>query len=498
MEQQDRQSRRRERFVWAGVTAVLAAVLFAVAIPTQVYGQSNRAGSERLLSMFEDVFRFVQNNYVDQVQAEELIQGALDGMFDSLDDPYSAYLSPDDMRNLTDTTQGQFGGVGMFIAKQGERANRTEDADENSPESDQSNASESGTGSDDNGYVEVVSPIEDTPAYHAGIRAGDLIVSIEGDTTEDISIDRVVERLRGRPGSDVTITIRRGRNNTFPVTLTRAIIEVPTVKRDMIGEEIGFLRVIQFTPYTNDRVTEAIDYFEKNGFSSMIIDLRQNPGGVLSGVVDTADLFFDDGVIVGTRGRRASENQVFRAEQGTEIDSDIPIVVLVDQGTASAAEILAGALKDRGRGFLIGETTFGKGSVQQVKQIGMGGFRLTMSKYYTPSGDYISGSGVSPNKSFSPPELSDAQIEAYSELRNNNRIQQFVEQHDKNPTQSEIRRFVTRLQENGNPLPDRELRKMVRDEVRRLNNNPTVYDLDYDLMLQEAVRMIREGELPSQ
>lgn len=497
MEEEQSRSRRRERIVWAGLTAVLAAVLFAVAIPTQVYAQSNQESSQRLLSMFEDVFRFVQNNYVDQVDAENLIQGALEGMFESLDDPYSAYLTPEEMRGLTDTTQGQFGGVGMFIAKQGEGAASREGG----AGTDGAGASNTGSAPATQGegsFVEVVSPIEDTPAYHAGIRAGDLIVSIEGETTADISIDQVVDRLRGRPGSEVTITIRRGRNNTFPVTLERAIIEVPTVKQAMIPGNIGFLRIIQFTPYTDDRVTEAINFFEQNNYSSMIIDLRQNPGGVLSGVVDTADLFFNDGTIVGTQGRSESENEVFRAEQGTEIESDIPIVVLIDAGTASAAEILSGALKDRDRAFLLGETTYGKGSVQQVKQIGMGGFRLTMSKYYTPSGTFISESGIEPDKQFSGPELSDAQISAYSELRNANRIQQFVRQHGNDPSEEAIEEFISNLQSNGNPLPERELRKMIRDEVHRLNNDPMVYDLEYDMVLQEAVRMIREGEIPAQ
>jgi len=340
----------------------------------------------------------------------------------------------------------------------------------------------------------VVSPIEGTPAYFAGVQSGDLIVRIEGESTAPLSIDEVLNRLRGRPGSEVNITLRRGRAHEFDVELVRDVIQVPTVRRDMIDDDIGFMRIIQFTPYTNDRVRDAIEHFEESGYSSLIIDLRRNPGGLLAGVVDTADLFLDGGLVVGTRGRSPRENEEFRASSGTAISDNIPIVVLIDGGSASAAEILAGALKDRDRAFLIGETTYGKGSVQQVRRVGDGGFRLTMSRYYTPSGTYIDKDGISPDKVVREEELSDDELEALATLRNQRRIARFVEQNP-SPSPAAIDSFLQQLEQDGIQLRESVVRRMIRDEVNRMDGVTQVYDLEYDSALQEAVRMLRGSEI---
>jgi carboxyl-terminal processing protease len=463
--------RRRERIMWVSVTAALVITLAAVVVPAAAFGQSSSSEQERLLDMFEQVFRFVRNNYVDEVEAEKLIEGALNGMFESLEDPHSAYLSQEEMRDLSDTTQGQFGGVGMYISKQA----RPEDSREPA-------------------YVEVISPIESTPADRAGLHSGDLIVAIEDESTEDLSIDEVVSRLRGQPGSEVEITIQRGDAQTFDITLTREIIEVPTVRHAMIPEEIGYIRIIQFTPYTDDRVLESVDEFQKQGYESLIIDLRRNPGGLLPAVVDTADLFFADGLIVGTRGRSPGENQQFRAGNGIDIPQEIPIVVLIDEGSASAAEILAGALKDRDRAYLIGETTYGKGSVQQVRRISTGGFRLTMSRYYTPSGDYIDDNGIEPDLVVEDPELSDEDLDSLARIREEGLIQEFV-RSNRSPSRREVTSFIEELREQDITLSERRIRKLVRDEVNRLSETDQVYDLEYDVVLQKAVDLLRQGEV---
>ncbi|TVR04102.1 MAG: S41 family peptidase [Spirochaetaceae bacterium] len=465
---------KRERIVWIAVATVLMAVLLAVLLPTDAFAQSTaqtrRSDSERALEMFSQIFRFVQENYVDEVEAEKLIQGALDGMFRSLGDPHSKHLSADEMRGLTDTTAGQFGGVGMYISKQPE--------------------TEAGAPS----FVEVVSPIEGTPAYFAGVQAGDLIVGIEGESTGPLSIDEVLTRLRGRPGSEVNLTMRRGRTHEFELALVRDIIQVPTVRHDMISGGIGFMRIIQFTPHTADRVRDAVDYFQRNGYRSMIIDLRRNPGGLLSGVVDTAGVFFDGGLVVGTRGRNPRENEQFNAAPGSIVPDSIPIVVLIDGGSASAAEILAGALKDRGRATLIGETTFGKGSVQQVRRIGDGGFRLTMSRYYTPDGTYIDQAGISPHKVVREPELSEEELESLTRLRNERRIARFVEANP-SPSTAQIDAFVAEFRRDGGELRESWVRRLIRDEVNRVAGVMLVYDLEFDIVLQEAVRMLRNSEV---
>ena len=465
---------RRERLVWLGITAALVMTLLVVIVPAAAFGQSSSSEQDRLLDTFEQVFRFVQNNYVDEVEARKLIEGALEGMFESLDDPHSAYLSMEEMRDLSDTTQGEFGGVGMYISKQSVPEDSREPA-----------------------FVEVISPIESTPADRAGLRSGDLIIAIESETTEDLSIDEVVARLRGNPGSKVEVTIRRGETRSFDVSLTREIIEVPTVRHAMIPENIGYIRIIQFTPYTDDRVKESVKEFENEGYDSLIIDLRRNPGGLLPAVVDTADLFFSDGLVVGTRGRSPGENQRFTAGNGVEVPGEMPVVVLIDEGSASASEILAGALKDRDRAYLIGETTYGKGSVQQVRRITTGGFRLTMSRYYTPSGDYIDKKGIEPDLVVKDSELSDEDLDSLARLQEERLVEEFVSEHP-SPSASQIDSFIERLREQDITLSERRIRKLVRDEVHQVNDVTQVYDLEFDIVLQRAVDMLRQGEIPLQ
>jgi len=467
---------RRERAVWASLTGVLLVIALVFTITPSVLAQ-NYSETDRVVDVFESVLRFIEQNYVEEVELDVLLEGALQGMFESLDDPYSTYLDAEDMRGLTDTTSGQFGGVGMYISKQ-----RTDNGDENS------------------GFVEIVAPIEDTPAFRAGIRAGDLIVALkdasdeEFESTEGLSIDEVVNRLRGTPGTEVTIRVRRGSRAVFPVTLERAVIEVPTVKYAMIPGDIGFLRIIQFTPRTAERIEAAIESFESAGYQSMIIDLRSNPGGLLTGVVDVADLFFERGTIVGTSGRMPQENERFTATDGSIVADDIPVVVLIDQGSASAAEILAGTLQDRNRAYLIGETTYGKGSVQQVRRLAEGGFRLTMSRYYLPSGRYIDEVGVEPDKVVTPPELSDEDADDYAELIESERIIDFVRANP-NPSEADVDQYVDTLQEEGFDVPDRWIELTIRNEVNRQNNVQIVYDLEFDEILQEAIRLLRTGEV---
>ncbi len=455
--------------IWMGVAGILVVHLFALAVVPGVVAQGRQGESEEALALFEQVFRFVERNYVDEMDADAMVEGALRGLFESLEDPHSAYLSVEEMRGLTDTTSGEFGGVGMYISKPinevGEPA-----------------------------YIEIVSPIEDTPAFRAGLRAGDRIVSVADVPTDDLSVDEAVDLLRGRPGTTVRVMILRGENLRFPVSLERALIQVPTVKWDTINDTIGFLRIIQFTPFTNDRVREAIDDFAAAGYEAMIVDLRSNPGGLLSGVVDVADYFFDGGLIVETRGRVAGESQRFTAGRGTIVDEDIEVVVLIDDGSASAAEILAAALKDRDRATLIGQTTYGKGSVQQVRSLGEAGFRLTMSRYYTPDGISIDEVGVSPDIEFVEPELSPEEQESYAQIREQELIREFVAGTPQ-PSNTEISRFIAGLRDEGIVLNDRWIRRLVRIEVNRVNNLTEVYDLEYDLMLQQAVALIEDGRI---
>jgi carboxyl-terminal processing protease len=338
----------------------------------------------------------------------------------------------------------------------------------------------------------VVAPIEGTPAYRAGVNAGDLIVAVDGESVVDLDIDEVLSVLRGEPGSSVTMTIIRGKSLRFDVKVVRDMIEVPTVRHDIIPDAIGYLRIIQFTPLTVERVEEALREFARRDYDSLIIDLRSNPGGLLSGVIDIADFFLSKGPIVSTRSRVPSENHVFYASsRNTIVEEDLPIVVLIDRGSASASEILAGALQDTGRATIMGEKSYGKGSVQQIKRVGDAGFRLTMSRYYTPLGKNIDKIGISPDVPVQEPELSDEEEQALSRIIEEELIKDFLSRYP-DPTDRDISTFERELSEKGIQLGDRYVRRLVRNERNRTNNNPPVYDLEFDLVLREAVNYLRD------
>lgn len=466
-----------DKLTWVGTACALFIFGLVVTFNPGISAQQSSQETQQYIDRIQYAFNFILQNYVDEVPAEELYEGAMQGLFDSLDDPYSYYLTATDMKDLTDTTSGKFGGVGLYISKPAES--------EADPQSD--------NGRD--AYIKVVAPIEDTPAYRAGIHAGDFITKIEDESTKKLTVDDVVDRLRGEPGSKVTVTILRGKDITFDVELKRSVIEIPTVKHDMINENIGYIRIIQFTPYTDERVKEALDEFKQKNYSKLILDVRQNPGGLLTSVVDTVDLLLSEGTIVSTRSRISQENEVFTADQKREVDPQVPIVVLIDQGSASASEILAGALKDTGRAALIGETSFGKGSVQKIIPFGQSGFKLTISRYFTPGGTNIDKVGIKPDIEVKEPELNEQENEDLKEIFEQRLITEFV---DENPDASEEQReqFVQQLkQEYDIDLENRLLRRLIRNEFHRRMDFPPVFDLKYDQQLQEAVERLEDGSI---
>ncbi len=460
--------RKTERVLWLSITLTLVAALTLVVLAPSVSAQSSGLTTENYLRLFETAYYLILRNYVDEVPPEQLFHGAMTGLFESLDDPYSLYLNEEELQSLTDTTSGQFGGVGLYISK---------------------DIYEEGNAFGRRPYVKVVSPIEGTPAYRAGIHAGDYIYQINGETAKDMTTDEVSNLLRGPAGTDVTVTILRGDNITFDVVITRAIIEIPTVKWDYIDRDTGYLRIIQFTPYTTDRVEEALKDFRRKGVDNIIVDVRSNPGGLLNSVVDISDFFFNNGTIVSTRSRIPGENEVFKAKSGTLVDDDTEIYVLVDNGSASASEILTGALKDRGRATVVGQTTYGKGSVQQMLMLGNSAIKLTMARYYTPSGVNIDKTGIEPDVEVEEKELNEQDIEDYRVLLEENLVGRFIDGNDK-PGTGEIDRFISSLREEGIQLEDNFLKIMIRNEINRRMDDPPVYDLEYDKSLQKAMELI--------
>ncbi|MDR2516515.1 MAG: S41 family peptidase [Spirochaetaceae bacterium] len=452
-------------FVWMAATVIFCAI-FVVASAPLARAQDQNGDSRRYMSLLQNVFDFVQQHYVDQIDPRLLYEGAMTGMLNALGDPYSVFLQESDMADLSENViQGSYGGVGLYIAKP------TGEVNGKPP------------------YVEVASPIEDTPGWRAGIKPGDLIIKINGEMTDALTMDEVLARLKGPAGVEVNLVIRRGRTLEFPVTLTREVIEVPTVKQAMIGD-IGYLKLISFSAMTVDRSREALERFAAQGYRALILDLRNNYGGLLSAAVGVCDLILDDGVVVTVRSRTERETQVLRARRQTLVPPNVPVVVLINRGSASASEIVAGALKDQSRAYLVGEKTFGKGSVQQVYPLDRTGFKITTARYYTPSDVNIDHIGIPPDREVLFPEFTDSDVENLARLMQANRIPAWVEEHPA-ATSAEFDRFCQELAaEYG--LDSLRLRRLVRDEQNRTVIAP-VYDLEYDVQLQEAVNILRGG-----
>lgn len=438
--------------------------------------QPKVSGDAQYLKNFLTVYNYLQQYYVEDVDEKTLYEGALRGMMESLQDPYTVYLDVQDMRGLTDTTSGNFYGVGLSISKM----------NKSTP--------------DKPAYVDVVSPIEDTPGFKAGIQAGDKIIEIDGNPTPEMSMEDVLSRLRGPKGTPVEVTILRGKTVTFKRTLIRDLIQVPVVNSAMIGN-IGYIKLIQFTPDTAPDMEKAIKSFEeKGGYKGLVIDLRGNPGGLLDSAVACADKFIDSGVVVSTKSRIATENKSFSASKNnTIVKKGIPIVVLINKGSASASEILSGALKDYHIAYLVGERTYGKGSVQQVVPLRepdktLDGIKLTVARYYSPSDCNIDKIGIPPDREIKFTEYTDEQTKSFIQMTDDEVIVKYVDAHP-NMTEDDIAKYAATLQKQYN-LDLKLLRRLVRLEVNK-TKKPLVYDLDYDVQLNEAIKIIKEENFSS-
>jgi len=352
-----------------------------VLAPAVGIAQNKTSETYRQLNLFGEVFERVRADYVEPVSDEQLVEAAINGMLTSLD-PHSSYLNPKNFRDMQVQTRGEFGGLGIEVTME-------------------------------NGLVKVVSPIDDTPAAKAGIKPGDYITHLNGEPVLGLTLNEAVEKMRGPVNTDLTLTIRREGRAPFDVAVTRAQIKIESVRSHMEGNDVGYIRITTFNEQTDTGLNKAMQklHDESNGkLKGIVLDLRNNPGGLLDQAVAVCDDFLDKGEIVSTRGRRPDETQRFNARPG-DIANGLPMVVLINGGSASASEIVAGALQDHHRAVLLGTKSFGKGSVQTIIPLpGHGAMRLTTARYYTPSGRSIQAKGIEPDI-----DVPQAKIEVLSE-----------------------------------------------------------------------------------
>ncbi len=348
------------------LTALCAVFLLFTSV--SVSADTDRSDTYRQLKLFGDVFERVRADYVEDVSDQQLIESAIRGMLASLD-PHSSYLDEKSFGDMQVQTRGEFGGLGIEVTL------------------------------DDNGLVKVVSPIDDTPAFNAGIQAGDFISHLDGEAVLGLTLPEAVEKMRGPVNTDITLTIRREGREPFDVVITRDVIRIQSVRGRVEGD-IGYIRVTAFNEQTKPGVEREVTEIKEelgNKLIGYVLDLRNNPGGLLDQAIAVSDAFLDKGEIVSTRGRDAEEGQRFNARSG-DLAEGLPMVILINAGSASASEIVTGALQDHRRAIVMGTASFGKGSVQTIIPLpGHGAMRLTTSRYYTPSGRSILAKGIEPD-----------------------------------------------------------------------------------------------------
>lgn len=355
--------------IFAALGGAAMGVLAATQLSGPASAQQNERSTYEYLDLFGDIFERVRSQYVEEVDEAELIESAINGMLTSLD-PHSSYLAPKNFEDMRVQTKGEFGGLGIEVTME-------------------------------DGFVKVVAPIDDTPAAEAGMQAGDYITHLDGESVLGLTLSDAVERMRGKVGEELIITVvREGADEPFDVTIVRDVIKIRAVRARLEGD-IGVLRITTFNEQTYDNLKLGIQQVKEDigdrEITGYVIDLRNNPGGLLNQAISVSDAFLEKGEIVSTRGRDPQDSERHNAEPGDLTDGK-PLVVLINQGSASASEIVAGALQDHRRAIIIGAKSFGKGSVQTIMPLsGQGAMRLTTARYYTPSGRSIQALGIEPD-----------------------------------------------------------------------------------------------------
>ena len=382
----------------------LLLILYLIILPTLSIANEEKEIYKQL-NLFGEAFEKIKNNYVEEVDVKELIEAAIEGMLSSLD-PHSTYLNSDELNELKIQTKGEFGGLGIEVTIE-------------------------------EGFVKVIAPIDDTPASKAGIVSGDLITHIDGDSILGMSLSDAVSLMRGKVGSKIKLTIRRNRTETINIQIIRDIIELKSVKF-RLENGVGYIRLSSFNQKVDEEIMDAIKKIEKQASSKIlgyVLDLRNNPGGLLDQAVNVTDIFLPQGEIVSTRGRKKNDGSRFNAAKKDMI-SGLPLVVLINQGSASASEIVAGALQDHKRAIIMGTKSFGKGSVQTILPSGDNvAIKLTTARYYTPSGKSIQQTGIDPDILVEQSEIKS--IEDNSQARKESDLRKAIKNEQINDSDNE-------------------------------------------------------------
>jgi len=396
----------------SGIFAAVAAAVLLLSLRQDISAAtSNSTETYKQLNLFGEVFERVRAEYVDDVSDDSLVESAINGMLTSLD-PHSNYLNTKNFNDMKVQTRGEFGGLGIEVSME-------------------------------NGVVKVVSPIDDTPAARAGLKPGDLITHLDGDPVQGMTLPEAVEKMRGPVSSEIRLTIRRDGKDPFDVKLVRATIKIQSVRSHLEGDNIAYIRITTFNEQTDVGLNNAMKNLKQQAGGKLlgvVLDLRNDPGGLLDQAVAVADAFLDKGEIVSTRGRRSEDAQRYNARPG-DIAAGLPVAVLINGGSASASEIVAGALQDHHRAILLGTRSFGKGSVQTIIPLpGHGAMRLTTARYYTPSGRSIQAKGIEPDivveaaKIEKAAEKSEAKVATASDLKREDSGDGGAEQNSVDPS----------------------------------------------------------------
>lgn len=439
-----------KKATWISAGAILGAFIVVASSVMADKSQSETVKNEaqtltiplQELRAFAEVFERVSSDYVDVVDDKDLLEGAISGMLSSLD-PHSAYLPADDFKDMQEHTKGEFGGLGMEVGME-------------------------------DGFVKVISPIDDTPAEKAGIQAGDLIIKLGDEPVKGKTLGEAVEIMRGKPGSVLKLVIiRKGEESPVNMSITRAVIKVKSVKQKMLKDNIGYVRISQFQMRSGPDLVKAVAALEKDSgepLQGLVLDLRNNPGGVLNAAVQVSDAFLNDGLIVYTEGRIQNSQMRFEAQPG-DIMKGKPVVILINEGSASASEIVAGALQDQARAIIVGRTSFGKGSVQTLLPLNNGAaIKVTTARYFTPNGRSIQAEGIEPDITIERVKLEKLKESIIGSIKESN-----LAGHLENGKEGEESK-VTGLES-----------EVEEDEIKAL--------LDKDYELNEAVRVLKTMSL---